>query len=112
MGKAPSDYTNAGLFMLIGAVFTAMASCLWIVYFIWVCVGVFWFLTLGVAIWAFIDGIRMSSGTPVAHAKMTVICALVAAVLCCNVIGIVMQIMALTSLLRPEVEAFYLGTDG
>ena len=111
MERAPSDYTSAGTFMLIGAIFTAIASCIWILYLIWVCVGAFWFLALGVAIWALVDGVRMASGTRVEHAKITCICALVAAVLCCNLIGIIMQVLALTNVMKPEVEAYMLGGD-
>jgi hypothetical protein len=67
-------------------------------------VGVFWFLTLGAAVFEIVVGAAAMSGTRKAGARSAAILGLIGAVLCGNLAGLVLEIIALVNLGKPEVE--------
>lgn len=103
---APADYKTAGTLMIVSGVLNLMASFAFIGIFIWVCVGAFWFVTLGLAIFELVIGIGVSSGQPKGNAKTVAILGIINSVLCGNVIGLILQIIALTKLGTAESQAF------
>jgi len=106
---APSEYKTAGIFMLISGITSAMCSLLWIGILIWICIGVIWIPTLVVAIIEIVVGASVMSGTHRINAKTTSILGLVSAFVCGNVVGLVLEILAIVYLGKPEVEAYLAG---
>ena len=104
--EVPSDYKTAGTLMIISGVLNLLASLALIGMLIWVCVGAFWGVTLGLAIWELVTGIGVSSGNPKRGAKTVAIVGIVNSLLCGNIIGLILQIIALTKLGTPEVTAY------
>jgi len=104
--QPPADYKTSGTFMLIAGILTLLASLGWILGLIWICVGVFWILPLVAAIFEIIMGAGAMSGQPKPQIKTVSILGLVAAVLCGNVVGIVLEILALVNLSKPEVDSW------
>mgnify|MGYP006865170430 CR=1 FL=1 len=108
---APQEYKTAGIFMLISGIMTVMVSRGLVFGLIWICVGVFWILTLAAGIFEIILGVGVMNGQPKANAKTVSIIGIVAALLCGNVVGMVMEIMAVVNLGKPEV-ANWLAMQG
>jgi hypothetical protein len=106
---APQSYKNVGIMMLISGIKSVILSLVFIASLIWVCVGAFWFLTLAGGILEIVYGAQIMSGKPVRDTRTFSIIGLVNAVLCRNVIGIVLEAIALSQLGKPEIEQ-YLGT--
>ena len=104
--NAPSDYKTSGLFMLISGALTILASLGWIGGLIWVCVGALWVLPLAMGVFEIITGLAVYQGTFKANAKTVSILGIVAALLCGNVIGIVLEILAVVNFGKPEVAAW------
>lgn len=105
-GAAPADYKTAGIFLLIGSLTTLILNLIVVLILIWMCIGVCWIPLLGLAIWGLVSGIRAANGTPVKSIRVANALALVAALLSVDLIGIVMQILALVWLSKPEVGRF------
>ena len=104
--EAPADYKTSGTFMLISGIITVMSSLVWTLSLIWVCVGVFWVFPLVVGIFEIVVGAGAMQGQPKPNAKTVSILGLVGAVLCGNVVGIVLEILALVNLGKPEVAGW------
>jgi len=104
--EAPQDYKTAGIFMLISGILTTLASLGFILSLIWLCVGVFWILTLVVGILEIAIGAAVMGGTAKPNAKTISILGLVAALLCGNIVGLVLEILAMVNLGKPEVENY------
>jgi len=110
--NAPSDYKTSGLFMLISGALTILASLGWIGGLIWVCVGALWVLPLAMGVFEIITGLAVYQGTFKANAKTVSILGIVAALLCGNVIGIVLEILAVVNFGKPEVAAWMAAGGG
>jgi uncharacterized membrane protein YczE len=104
--EAPSDYKTAGIFMLIAGILTTLASLGFILGLIWLCVGVFWVLTLAVGVMEIVIGAAVMGGTPKPNAKTISILGIVAALLCGNIVGLVLEILAMLNFGKPEVENY------
>lgn len=102
----PSDYKTAGTLMIVSGVLNLLASLALIGTLIWVCVGAFWMVTLGLAIWELVTGIAVSGGQPKANAKTVAIIGIINSLMCGNIIGLVLQIIAMSKLGTPEVTAY------
>ncbi len=100
---APQEYKTSGIFMLISGIMTVMVSLGLVFGLIWICVGVFWILTLAAGIFEIIIGVGVMNGQAKANAKTVSIIGIVAALLCGNIVGMVMEIMAVVNLGKPEV---------
>lgn len=103
---APADYKTAGTLMIVSGVLNLMASLALVGTFIWFCVGAFWMTTLGLAVWELATGVALSSGQYRQSAKNVAIVGIINSVLCGNVIGLVLQIIAMSKLGSPEVTAY------
>jgi len=100
---APQEYKTSGIFMLIAGIMTVLASIAFILSLIWVCIGVFWLLTLAAGIFEIVVGVGVMNGQYKANAKTISILGLVAAILCGNIVGIIMEILAIVNFGKPEV---------
>lgn len=105
-GGAPADYKTAGTFLLIGSVTTLIVNLIVVLLTIWFCIGVCWLPLVGLALWGLVSGIQAMNGTRVRNIRVANALALVAALFCADLIGIVMQILALVWLSKPEVSRF------
>ncbi|MBN1334468.1 MAG: hypothetical protein JXB39_00750 [Deltaproteobacteria bacterium] len=107
--QAPSDYKTSGLFMILSGALTILASLGWIGGLIWVCVGALWVFPLAMGIFEVVTGLAVYKGQYKANAKTVSILGIVAALLCGNVIGIVLEILSVVQLGKPEVAAWMAG---
>jgi len=105
-GQPPSDYKTAGVLMLISGIANVLASLTWVFILIWICIGVFWLATLGAAIFEIVVAASVMQGRIHAQAKTASILGLVAAFLSANIISIVLEIIALVMLSKPEVSHY------
>lgn len=105
--NAPPEYKTAGTLMLISGILNVLAACAWIFVLIWVCVGAFWFIPLGVAIAELVVGIGVASGNPNRGAKVTSIIGIVNSLLCMNIASLILQIIAFTKLSTFEVTEWH-----
>lgn len=106
MIEAPQDYKTAGIFMLVSGVMNGMMSFIFFVSFIWVCIGVFWLIPMIIGILEVVIGIGVLQGQPKPTAKTVSILGIVAGVFSMNVVGIIMEILGLVYLEKPEVKGF------
>jgi len=104
--EAPQPYKTAGIFMLVSGIMTCLASLGFILGFIWFCIGIFWFLTLGVGIFEIITAVAVMGGTPKANAKTVSILGAVAAFLCGNIVGVVLEILSIINFGKPEIAGY------
>ncbi len=107
--QAPSEYKNSGLFMIISGALTILASLGWIGGLVWVCVGVLWVAPLALGVFEVVTGLAVYQGQFKANAKMVSILGIAAALVCGNVIGIVLEILAVVNYGKPEVAAWMAG---
>ena len=107
MNRAPSDYTTAGTLMLIAGALNALSAFGWatsmVISFLFICLAPFYLLPLTVAIFEIICGVAASGGRPSPRIKLVSILGLVASLLMLNPVTIVLEIVALIHLSRPEV---------
>ncbi len=101
---APQDYKTAGIFMMISGILTVLVSLSLIFSLIWILVGCFWVLTLVVGIFEIILGIGIMQGQFKGGAKTVSILGLISAFFCGNLIGLVLEILAIVWLGKPEVN--------
>jgi hypothetical protein len=110
---APSDYTTAGLLMIVSATLTILmsmsASSLLLLSIIGIIFLPYYLLPIGGAIFELIGGIGAQQQKKNPGIKRNAILGLVAAVLCANVIGIALEIYVLVLLGKPDV-CDYLST--
>lgn len=105
-GQPPNDYKNAGMFMLISGVLTVITSLGWIFGLIWLCVGAFWIVTLVGGIFEIVVAATIMGNKPTQHGKTMAIIGIVCGVLTFNYIGVVLEILALIHLGKPEVQHY------
>lgn len=106
---APQDYRTAGTFHLIGGITTTIASLVIVGLTIWFCIGLCWVPTLASGIWSIVLGSQASSGKRVPSIRVANAIALVAALFCGDVVGLVMNILALVWLSREDVSRWLDG---
>lgn len=105
-GGPPQEYKLAGIFMLVSGIMNVLTSAALILTLIWICVGVIWVLPLAGGIFEIVIGAQIMSGKRTTNGKTASIIGLISAVLCFNIIGIVMEILALVWFGKPEVERY------
>lgn len=104
---APSDYKNAGIANIVSGAMNAMGAFVWIVSTIWFCVGIIWFIPLGIGVWQILVGLKMYNGEPQANAKTMTIAGLVAWLFNpFNLIGLGASVFAFMMLGKPEVVGY------
>ncbi|MEM9195057.1 MAG: hypothetical protein AAGF12_38150 [Myxococcota bacterium] len=106
---APQDYKTLGIFMLISGIMNVLVSISFVLVFIWICVGVVWILPLAGGIFEIVVAAQIMGGKPQPNAKTAAIMGLISGVICFNVIGIVLEILALVQLGKPEVAQYAQG---
>ncbi len=99
----PAVYTNTGIMMVISGLLNILASLIWVFLLSVICVGVLWLVPLALGVWELITGTAMSNGTRQPNARLAAMAGLAAALLTCNVIGIALEIIAITRLGSTEV---------
>jgi hypothetical protein len=106
MPQPPQDYKTTGIFMLVSGILSILASLAFIASLIWICVGAFWVLTLAAGIFEVIVGAAAMSGKYQANAKTVSIIGIVGGILCGNIVGAVLEVLAMVNLGKPEVMAW------
>lgn len=104
--NAPPDYKTAGIFTLASGIVNILASLSWIGVLIWICIGVLWVVPLAAGIFEIIVGISAMNGQPAPHLKTASILGLVAGVFTGNPISIVLEILSLVWMNKPEVSGW------
>ncbi len=108
--QPPTEYKNAGTMMIISGAFNVMTSLgillgLAISLF-GLCVAPIWLLTLGGGIMELLVGANINAGKPSRMGLSTAVVGLVCSVCCGNVIGMILEILAMVNLGKPEVTAW------
>ncbi len=105
---APQPYKNAGIFMLVSGILTCLLSLVfilsWILSLVLFFLACFWVLTLVVGVFEIIMGAALMQGKYKPNAKTVMILGIVASFLSADMIGVVMEILALLQLNQPEVQ--------
>lgn len=104
--EAPQDYKTAGIFMLIAGITTTIPALIVVVTYGLLCFGLFWILPLVVGILEIVVGASVMGGQPKANAKLISSLGIAAAALSCNMVGLVLEILSVTYLGKPEVENY------
>lgn len=107
---APQSYQTAGILMLISGILTTLVSLGLILSLIWLCIGVFWVLTLAVGVAEIAIGAMILGGGKQPSGKVVAILGIIAGFLSGNMIGVVLEIVAVIMLSNAEVTAYL--TDG
>lgn len=110
---APSNYKTAGLLMVISSVFTLVVSAGYIISFILTCFGVifipWFFVPIGLAIYELTGAVKAQSGTRHSGIRTNAIFGLIAALTACNIISLVLDIIALILLGNEDVDEYLRG---
>src|SRR5258708_4826617 len=104
--EAPQPYKTAGLLNLIGGLFNALTGFVFCASFIWVCVGPFWLIPMGMGMYQLFIGVGMQGGKANGNAKMASIIGIVAGVLNMNPVPLILSVVAYMQLGDPEVAGF------
>jgi hypothetical protein len=91
----PSEYTTAGVAMLISGVFNLWIGAMLLVMLIWLCVGVFWIFPILVGIAEIVTGARMVAGQRVHSAVPVAALGVFASCVNFNVMSLAAEIIAL-----------------
>jgi hypothetical protein len=111
--EAPADYKQAGLFMLISGIMNMMLFLTWSCLSLYIllatlglgfCCCCYPFIFLGVGGYEISTALKIQKGEPVAGAKNAAVVGLVGGVLGMSVISIIMEVMAMSYLGKPEVQ--------
>jgi hypothetical protein len=89
-------YRVSGAMMVISGLFNGLMSCLWVLSFIWVCVGVFWFIPMILALAEIVIGIVMiATGRQVKLTAFAPFLGLVASMCNMNLFGSTFDLIAI-----------------
>lgn len=111
MAAVPDKFKTAGLLNIAGGVLTILASLMWILSLIWVCVGVVWFVPLAAAGFQLYIGVQQQSGKPTPQGKIAAIVGIVSALCCFNFFGVAISVGAFVMSGGPEVDEFLANPD-
>ena len=90
----PGHYNTAGTLMLISGVINALLSLYLVLILIWVCVGVVFLIPLAGGLAEIITGLAVVRGQTRPAAPTLSIVGIISSALCCNPIGLVLEIVA------------------
>ena len=102
----PSDYKTAGIFMLTSGITNVIFSFIWFCFLILACVGIAYVIPLVAGVFEMIFGMALMNGTRKPSAKTVAIFGLISSILICNPIALVMEILAMIKLGKPEIEDY------
>jgi len=109
---APRDYRTAGAFLFAAGLTTGLCALLCIVLlFLCFCIGVLWIPCLAMAVITTVCGWRAMHGERVGNLRVVNALALVAALLCGDLIGLVLNVLALVWLSNFAVSSWIEGRD-
>lgn len=104
----PPDYKTGATFMLVGSITTLVLYLGWTALFVCglvtICLVCCTLPLVGVAVWSLVSAGRALGGAPVRSLRVASALGLVASLLTFDVIGIVMQILALVWFSKPDVS--------
>lgn len=108
--QPPSDYKNAGTMMIISGAFNVMTSAGILIglalSLIGLCIAPIWVLTLAGGIMEITVGAGINGGRPSRMGLSASVVGLVCSVCCGNVLGMILEILAMVNLGKPEVVAW------
>src|SRR5687767_2493634 len=96
----------AGLMNMIAGALNIMVGGLWVLSLIWVCIGIFWLVPLGLGVFQVMVGMAMNNGQPKDNAKMATMLGLLASLFNFNLIGLAVGAFAFMNLGKPEVAGW------
>lgn len=99
---APSDYKTAGIFMVIAGATTTLAGVLNVVFS--ACLFFWAFLAVGAGIAEIVTAIGILQGQRRPSAMVVSIVGILGALTVCNGLGLLMEILAIVWLQKPEVK--------
>lgn len=109
--ETPKSYKDAGLMHLIAGILNVITAGVWILTWIWLCVGILWFIPLGLAFWQIWVGYEMQAGRRNAAAGNMGLVGLLTSIFNFNVFAIALSAFAMMKAKEPEV-AGYLASSG
>jgi uncharacterized membrane protein YczE len=95
-----SDATAAGVLMIVSGLLTTAASFGIVATWGWFCVGLPWLVPMGVGLVEVVVGASVLGGDPKPSVRSMSVAGLLAAVMCGNLIGLVLEIAAQLLLAR------------
>jgi uncharacterized membrane protein len=112
---APADYRTAGTLMLISGIFNVLVSAGillgLLLSVVGLCVAPIWLFTLGGGIAEIVVGAGIMQGSRSLRAMPVAVVGLVSGVVCGNMLGMILEILAMVQLGKPEVHAFIHGVE-
>jgi len=113
--QPPSDYKNAGTMMIISGAFNVLTSVGILIglalSLIGLCVAPIWVLTLAGGVFEIAVGASISGGRPSRMGLSASVVGLVCSVGCGNVLGMILEILAMVNLGKPEVAVWLASPD-
>jgi hypothetical protein len=109
MSSPSENSTVAGSLMIASGALTVLASAGLFLAFIWVCVGAFWLLPMGVGLAEMVVGLAIMGGRPTHRVQMLSALGILSALACGNLIGVGLEVVSLVlvSKATPQLEQRY-----
>ena len=104
--EAPTEYKTAGTILLVGGILNILTAGVWILSFIWVCIGIMWIVPLAIGAWQAFVGYKAMNGEVQPSAKMAGIAGIVAGVFNLNPLAIAAGVVGMLNVDKPEAKAF------
>lgn len=106
----PSEYTTAGVAMLVSGVFNLWFGAMVFVMLVWVCIGFLWIFPILIGVLEIVTGARMLAGQRVHSALPVGALGVVASLLNFNVFSLAAEVVAL-ALVTSAPVARWLAED-
>lgn len=94
--------TLAGALMIASGALTTLAAATWFFGLVWVCVGVLWLPALAIGIAEIAVGAAIIGRPPAPSVRTVSVLGILASLMCGNVIGVGLEVLALIVAARPE----------
>ena len=108
--KAPNTWSTASTLMLISGLLNAVTGMVWVLCTIWFCVGIIWFVPVGMGAWQAWIGYQMMS-KPDKNAKVAAIVGMTAGVFNLNPFPTILALVAFLNVGKPECVAYLEGGE-
>ena len=106
---APKSYRDAGLMHLVAGILNFITAGVWVLAWIWLCVGVLWLVPMALAAWQAYVGYEMQAGRRVGQAGNMAIVGIVISFFNFNIFAIVLSALALLRSREPDVAGYLSG---
>jgi hypothetical protein len=104
--EAPAAYKNAAMANMIGGGITILFSLMWILAFIWICVGLLWVVPMAAGGYQLYIGMDMNKGEANPASKNAAIAGLIGSVCTFNIISIAASAFAFMQIGDDEVAGW------